>query len=261
MVTFDLVRPQSVRRYILLTAVFTLIPFAICSQKKNQQTVQSPDGKLIATFFLKQGMPCYMLHKGSQTVIDTSQLGYRFKHIPAMDQNFELLEATTDSHNERWTQPWGEEKEIQDHYNQLAIQLINPTENLHLNLIFRAFNDGIGFRYEIPRQTAYNDVEITSEGTEFNFTADHKSWWIPGDPDSYEYLYNETPLSKIDSANTPVTFRANDSLYISIHEAALTNYAGMRLSHDTHQKNRWKRPFSISKTSAFMQSKPVMQVR
>ncbi|MBS3808272.1 MAG: glycoside hydrolase family 97 protein [Bacteroidales bacterium] len=212
----------------------------MCSQKKNQQTVQSPDGKLIATFFLKQGVPCYMLHKGSQTVIDTSQLGYRFKHIPAMDQNFELLEATTDSYNEAWTQPWGEEKEIQNHYNQLAIQLKNPTENLHLNMIFRAFNDGIGFRYEIPRQTAYNDVEITCEGTEFNFTADHKSWWIPGDPDSYEYLYHETPLSKIDSANTPVTFQAHDSLYISIHEAALTNYAGMRLSRDKHQKNGFK---------------------
>jgi alpha-glucosidase len=204
----------------------------MCSKQSNHHTIASPDGKLAVSFFLEDGVPRYTVSKGDQTVIDTSRLGFRLHNMPDMDKGFELVEATTDSFQETWTQPWGEKKEIQNHYNQLAIQLRNPTKNLHLNVIFRAFNDGVGFRYEIPRQTSYSKVEITSEGTEFNFTGNHKAWWIPGDPDSYEYLYHETPLSKIDSANTPVTFRANEELYISIHEAALTNYAGMRLSKE-----------------------------
>src|SRR6056297_419057 len=210
------------------------------SLSTSNHILASPDGKLTISFFLEDGVPCYTISKGGQTVIDTSRLGYRFHSMPDMDKGFELLETTTDSYHETWVQPWGEEINIINHYNQLSIQLRNPTENQHLNLIFRAFNDGIGFRYEIPQQTSYSSVEITSEGTEFNFTGNHKAWWIPGDPDSYEYLYHETPLSKIDSANTPVTFKAKEDLYISIHEAALTDYAGMRMSRNEHQRNGFK---------------------
>jgi alpha-glucosidase len=224
----------------LIVVSITLIAFTMCSQPSTRHTIASPDGKLKASFFLEKGIPYYTLHKGDRTVIDTSRLGYRFKHMPDMDRGFELLESATESYNNTWTQPWGEKKAITNHYNQLKVQLHIPAENIHLNIFFRIFNEGLGFRYEIPLQTSYKRVEITSEETRFNFTGNHRSWWIPGDPDSYEYLYRETSLSGINLANTPVTFKADDSLYISLHEAALTNYAGMRLQRDTNRKYGFK---------------------
>ena len=235
-------RIQTIAKHaaLLFIALFHLTALTMCSKQNARHTIQSPDGRLTANFLLKSGEPMYMLNKGNQTVIDTSHLGYKFNSLPAMDGNFELVEATTDSHDETWTQPWGEEKDIRNNYNQLKVQLHNPAENVHLNLYFRIFNDGLGFRYEIPQLASYNQVEIASELTGFNFTGNHLSWWIPGDPDSYEYLYHETPLSKIDSANTPVTFKADDNLYVSIHEAALTNYAGMRLRRNEQDKNALK---------------------
>jgi len=210
-------------------AVVILTTFTMCARQTNHYKITAPEAQLRVDFFLQEGKPYYTVVKDQQMVIDTSSLGYRFNDLPAMDKNFEVLEANTSSHEENWTQPWGEEKHITNHYNELKVQLKNPAEDLRLNLYFRVFNDGVGFRYEIPRHEAFQKAEIIEEKTAFNFTGDHPSWWIPGDPDSYEYLYNETPLSKIDSANTPVTFKRGQELYVSIHEAALTDYAGMRL--------------------------------
>ena len=119
--------------------------------------------------------------------------------------------------------------------------------NRVFDLVFRAFNDGIGFRYEFPEQDAFvNEIFITDENTEFNLTGNHKVWWIPGDWDIYEYLYNTTAFSEIDAkskfiegdhlgqvfipenaVNTPVTMKTAEGVYLSFHEADLTDYAGI----------------------------------
>ncbi len=212
----------------------------MCSKKKQNFQVLSPDGALMVEFFLENSEPYYVLRKKNSLIIDTSRLGFLMNKMPDLKNGFEVVEILTESENETWTQPWGEEKEISNHYNELKILLFNQPKNVHLNIIFRIFNDGLGFRYEIPTQTSYDYAEIQEELTEFNFPEDHKSWWIPGDADSYEYLYNHTNLSKIDSANTPVTLKASDNMYLSIHEAALTDYAGMRLRKNTSIKKGLK---------------------
>ena len=213
----------------LLFSLIAIVFTTMCSKEsKNFQTI-SPDGNLKLNFFLKDSKPFYSLWKGEKLIIDSSRLGFKMNNMPNLESSFEVIETTSGSKNETWTQPWGEEKDITNHYNELKVQLLNEQKNLHLNIKFRLYNDGLGFRYELPTQTSFDYAEISDELTEFNLPGDHKAWWIPGNPDSYEFLYNQTLISKIDSANTPVTIQTNDGLYLSIHEAALTNYAGMRL--------------------------------
>ena len=98
-----------------------------------------------------------------------------------------------------------------------------------MELVFRAFDDGVGFRYVLPEQPNLGRFDIMSEETEFRFAGDHTTWWIPDDHDSYEHLFRETPLSGVEGANTPVTMATTDGLYLSVHEANLTDYAGMTL--------------------------------
>ncbi len=147
--------------------------------------------------------------------------------------------------------PWGEQTIVKDNYNELTFNLKEKSElGRNLNICFRVYNDGLGFRYEIPTMEGVTEILITDENTEFNLTGDHKVWWIPGDWDIYEHLYNETPFSEIDAlskrdhpnlnasyipenaVNTPVTMKSNTGLYLSFHEADLTNYAGMTLKVD-----------------------------
>jgi len=214
---------------ILLFSLIAIVFTTMCSKKnENYQTV-SPDGNLKLNFFLKDSKPFYSLQKGGKIIIDSSRMGFIMNNMPNLEGSFKVIETISNSNNETWTQPWGEKKDIINHYKELKVQLFNEPKNLHLNITFRLYNDGLGFRYEIPTQTSFDYAEISKELTEFNLPADHTAWWIPGNQDSYEFLYNQTPISKIDSANTPITIQANDSLYLSIHEAALTNYAGMRL--------------------------------
>jgi alpha-glucosidase len=214
---------------LFLFGLVVIMTTTMCSPKMKKYEVYSPDERLRAEFYLKENKPYYAVWKDDMLVIDTSILGFQMRNMPNLDDNFRVVETNRETKNETWTQPWGEEKEILNHYNELKILLFNKAENLHLNIIFRVFDDGMGFRYEIPIQTSYDYAEISRELTQFKIPQDHLSWWIPGNPDSYEFLYNNTPVSNIDSANTPVTIKASDSLYLSIHEAALTNYAGMRL--------------------------------
>ena len=222
--------------YLLLFSLIAIMFSTMCTKTMENQRAVSPDGKLKLNFFLNNSEPFYSLWKGESLIIDSSRLGFKMNNMPDLDGNFEIIEIVTDSKNETWTQPWGEDQDITNHYNELRVQLFNKPKNLHLNITFRIFNDGLGFRYEIPMQTSFDYAEIAKELTEFNLPADHTAWWIPGSPDSYEFLYNQTPVSKIDSANTPITFQTNDDLYLSIHEAALTNYAGMRLKRSPENK-------------------------
>jgi hypothetical protein len=144
--------------------------------------------------------------------------------------------------------PWGEQLTVTNNYNELVVNLEEQSEAKRLvNIHFKVYNDGVGFRYEFPEQANLKEVLITDENTEFNLTGDHKVWWIPGDWDIYEHLYNETKFSEIDAlskrnhenlaatyipenaVNTPVTMKTADGLYLSFHEADLTDYAGMKL--------------------------------
>ena len=158
-----------------------------------------------------------------------------------------MLERTF---QDTWELPWGEQRFVEDHYNEVIVKLKenrNPYRNI--NIYFRAYDDGLGFRYEFEKQKDIDSIIITSENTEFNLGEDHTCWWIPGDWDTYEHLYSRTKFSKIDAlskrdnglaqsyiphnaVNTPITMQTQDGIYLSIHEANLTNYPGMTLMID-----------------------------
>lgn len=226
-----------------------------CAEEPKQQdqktaSITSPDGKLEVTFQLgNNGSPSYTVQKNNTSVIDTSYLGLKFKNQPELTKNFRISNVEETEINETWEQPWGEQRLIEDHHKQLQVSLEETTEKSRkLNIIFRVFDDGVGFRYQIPKQeNLTGNLVISDEITQFKLTNDHKSWWIPADYDSYEYNYSETKLSGIDAqkagyaqrhdrnitnfhaVNTPITMETQEGWYVSIHEANLTDYAGMTL--------------------------------
>jgi len=228
-----------------------------CKKETISFSVNSPNENISVEFSLTDsGQPIYIVTYKDKTVIDTSFMSFDFKDLPSLKDNFNVASTTTDTEDESWKMPWGEQLEVRNNYNELIIYLEEQSEDKRqLNIHFKVYDDGIGFRYEFPEQDNLNEVLITDENTEFNLTGDHKVWWIPGDWDIYEHLYNETLLSEIDAlskrnhenlaatyipenaVNTPVTMKTDDGLYLSFHEADLTNYAGMTLKVDTANLN------------------------
>ena len=215
-------------------------------------TVTSPNGFNQIIFQLSDnGQPSYQILHNNQVVVDTSFMSFDFKDFPELKGGFIILGSKTGATDETWQMPWGEQAEVRNHYRSLVVNLEEQTETKRkLNIHFKAFDDGVAFRYEFPKQDQLDEVLITGENTEFNLTGDHKVWWIPGDWDIYEHLYNESSFSEIDAlskqnhpnlnssyipenaVNTPVTMKTADGLYLSFHEADLTDYAGMTLKVD-----------------------------
>ena len=225
-----------------------------CTQQneKAEHTVQSPDENTEVSFLLtSEGQPGYTVSHKGQTIIDTSLLGFKLKEAPALEKSWKVMGISHQSVNDTWTMPWGEKKEVVNHYNELTIQLKETKEpNRRMHLVVRAYNSGIGFRYVFPEQEGMDQMRITDEKTRFNLTGDHQCWWIPGDWHIYEHLYNTTRFTGIDATskrnndnlaqthipvnavNTPITMKTDQGLHLSFHEAALTDYAGMTLQID-----------------------------
>lgn len=238
---------------LFLPVLFVLgLAVISCSEKTPKTTISSPNGAITLDFFIaEKGKIGYAVSHKNNSVIDSSYLGIDFKEIPSLAENFSMISAEIYSTDESWEMPWGEQRSVRNLYNELKIQLKETGEQgRNLGLVFRVYDDGLGFRYELPAYEGVSEVIVTDENTEFNLTGDHKVWWIPGDWDIYEHLYNETKFSEIDAiskrnhpnltasyipenaVNTPVTMKTEDGLYLSFHEADLTNYAGMTLKVD-----------------------------
>ncbi len=195
-------------------------------------SVCSPDGSICVTFSLDDaGAPTYSVARGGVTIVRPSPMGYRFREAPPMVDGFEVADSSRATHDETWRPVWGKSSQATNHYNELALTL-REREGLKRAMVarFRVFDDGIGFRYELPEQPNLPDVEITEEVTQFRFEGDHTTWSIRADYDSYEHLFRELPLSELSTANTPITMRAGSGLHLAVHEANLTDYAGMTLS-------------------------------
>jgi alpha-glucosidase len=194
--------------------------------------VASPDQAIRVNVSLKNGVPFYTVSRNNQPVVNESRLGFTFKDLPALAGDFKIASSQTSSFDETWTQPWGEVKDIRNHYNSLAITLQEKSAQKRLLKIeFRVFNDGVGFRYEIPQQSNLKSFTIMDELTEFAMAQDLDAWWIPAyhsDIDS-ECLFQKNKISEFkETVHTPLTMEG-DKLYVSIHEAALVNYASMTL--------------------------------
>ena len=200
-----------------------------CAQKTNFK-VTSPNKEISLEFSALEGGLNYRVLFKNTEIIKKSNLGFEFKNLPSLTEGFQVILTKTETYNNTWEQVWGENKLIENNYNLLSVFLKEKEGNHRLlNLHFKVYNDGIGFRYEIPTQEHITTIEITNELTQFNFTADHTTWYNRANFDSYEMEYQNSPVSTVKSANTPVTFVAENGTVISIHEANLTNYAGMTL--------------------------------
>jgi len=214
-------------------AAFILL-FAAVAQAESAATasVESPGKVLRVAFSLNdEGRPQYTVERLGQRVIAPSQLGFRLR-TGRLLRDFALIDQSTASADDTWEQPWGERRFVRNHYNQLTLRLAE-TGGLQrrVDVEFRVYDDGLGLRYHFPEQDAMREVIIDEELTEFAIAADSTAWWIPaGEPNRYEYLYQRTPLNQVPLAHTPITLRTGSGLHLSIHEAALVDYAGMWLA-------------------------------
>lgn len=213
---------------IIALALF-LIPFTNIFAQEH--TIASPENVVQVTFSLDDGVPFYTVDRFNRPVIKPSRLGFELQVMPDLKGGFRIKDVKRTSFDETWTQVWGEKKHIRNHYNELHITLEETGQpGRQLAIVFRVYDDGIGFRYEFPEQSGLGKFNIMDELTEFNLAADHTSWWIKAYQwNRFEYYFTESPVSKIDTVHTPLTMQTADDLYLSIHEAALVDYSTMTL--------------------------------
>ena len=248
----------------------------ICAITINaQHKLSSPDGNFEMHFSLNtKGAPVYELTYKGKTIIKPSTLGLELKREDAnkktdfewteknvnqseldakvnLFNGFAIKDAQTSTFDETWVPVWGEEKEIRNHYNELAVTLDQPQNNRYIIIRFRLFNDGLGFRYEFPQQPNLNYFIIKEEHSQFGMTGDHTAFWLPGDYDTQEYDYTTSRLSEIrglmkkaitpNSSQTPFSItgvqtsllmKTAEGLYLNLHEAALIDYSCMHLNLD-----------------------------
>lgn len=223
------------RRTLTLTALATAIVLA--ANVANAATVagtSSPDGRIKLELDLSpEGRIAYRVLRDGKPLIADSQLGMRLANGPELFGRFVLQGQKTRSVDDSWEQPWGEERKVRNQFNELHAQLAeNARDKRQIDLVFRVYNDGIGFRYEVPKQPNLGTVKIQGETTELTI-ANPKgatAWWIPaGEWNRYEQLYRTTPIDEVGTAHTPITMRLADGTHLSLHEAALVDYSGMWL--------------------------------
>lgn len=217
----------------------------------DADVVTSPNGIVSINFQLKNGIPTYKVDYKGKPVIKESRLGLELRDGKNLMDGFEQLNATTSTFDETWQPVWGEVKEIRNHYNELLAELKQPSTDRYMNIRFRVYDDGVGFRYEFPQQKNLVYFVIKEEHSQFAMTGDHTAWWIPGDYDTQEYDYTESKLSEIRSllsnavtsnasqtvfsptgVQTSLQMKTDEGLYINLHEAALVDYSCMHLNLD-----------------------------
>ncbi|RMF67316.1 MAG: glycoside hydrolase family 97 protein, partial [Calditrichaeota bacterium] len=216
------------RRPILLLSFL----FTVALSAQPVATLWSPARVLKLETGLQNGQLFYRLWRFNRPVLDDSHLGFVLKNAAGFDGPFELVKTDQREVDETWQQVWGEKQQIRNHYRELRLDLARAGhKEVVLQLVFRVYDDGLGFRYIFPEQPGLKQIIILDERTEFNFSQDYSAWWIKAyQPNRYEYLYRNTPLSTIDTVHTPLTMVGEDGLCVSIHEAALTDYASMTLA-------------------------------
>ncbi|RNL84137.1 glycoside hydrolase family 97 protein [Sinomicrobium pectinilyticum] len=218
-----------------LTSAVLIVLLCSCGTPENKDAkviVHSPNGKNVITFELKEGKPSYSVKHGETGVINASEMGFVFKEGDSLYNNFKVLSTDISDYDETWEQVWGEKQFIQDHYQQLEVVLQEESEQKRqLKIQFRAFDDGIAFRYRYPGNNTGDSLVIMDELTRFNLSSDGDAWWIPTyQADRYEYLFTKSPVSTLDTVHTPLTIKSNNGLFLSFHEAKLIDYASMTLA-------------------------------
>src|SRR2546422_243805 len=218
----------------LLTLSVTCALGARAAAAQNRVQVASLDGRNRVTVEIRDGALTYNLARDGRAVFLPSRLGFAFQGAPPLRDSLRMVDTSRAKVDETWTQPWGEVARVRDHHNELRITVAEVTSpGRRFVVAFRAFNDGIGFRYELPAQPGLGEFAITDELTEFTLADDARAWWIPSNRprlDRSEMLFSSSPVSVLDSVQTPLTLETRDGrTFIVIHEANLVDYARLNL--------------------------------
>ncbi len=208
-----------------------------CRQAESDQ-VQSPDKQLTLQVGATEGRLYYQVLRNGQPVIRPSYLGFVLSDSD-LSEDLEISGIRHSSFSESWDQVWGEDLTVDNTYNEMRVEVCQK-EGLQrrFDVVFRLFNDGFGFRYEFPGQEHLGDFVILDELTEFHLAGDHRSWSIPYDTEFYEGLYRQMPVSSLDTVCTPLTMQTADGLYLTLHEANLTDYAALNVHPDAAEPTR-----------------------
>lgn len=236
-------------KQLILSAVLCLFTMGVTLA----QTLKSPDGNLVLNFHLSDAKtPVYSLEYKGKTVVKESKLGFRIRPSYEFDKDFKVVDTKVSESDTTWETVWGQNRSVRDNHKELFVALQQETTGWLLNIRFRLFDDGLGFRYEFPVQKELRHFTINEEMTEFCLSGNHKAFWIPADYDTNEFQITTSKLSEvaqlIDKARdealacksptpnlavqTPLMLKSDDGLYINIHEAALVNYPAMHLNLD-----------------------------
>lgn len=226
-----------------------LLSFAVFTA--NGEVIKSPDGKVAVDFNVKDGRPVYSMTFDGKTVIKPSTLGLELVGDTDLMDGFRLKGTEVSEFDETWQPVWGETRDIRNHYNELLAHLEQPSTGRFMDIRFRVYDDGAGFRYEFPQQNNLTYFVIKEEHSQFAMDGDHTAWWIAGDYDTQEYDYTESKLSEIrgkmadaissnasqtqfspTGVQTSLQMKTDNGLYINLHEAALVDYSCMHLNLD-----------------------------
>ncbi|WP_076537824.1 glycoside hydrolase family 97 protein [Shewanella sp. UCD-KL21] len=220
-----------------LTALSILVGLSLAASTRDVSaktvSITSPDNNITVSLSDDADRPEYSVTLNGEQVVNASRMGLVFDSLGEFGSGFKISKSATDSNQSRWQQPWGEREWVEDHHNKLTTSFSNG--DYHFIVEFKVFDDGLGFRYQVPTQkglASESALNITNELTEFSIPDAHNAtaWWIPGRGwNRYEYLYNTTTVNKVDRAHTPFTYKLASGTHLSIHEAALTDYAAMVL--------------------------------
>ena len=228
-------RPSS-RLSRIVPALALLLAGIHAAQAADLARVASPGDVLAVTLEAQhEGRIAYRVERRGQAVIAPSRLGFLLGD-GRLERNLELVGQSRRSFDETWEQPWGERRLTRNHYNELRARFAEkPVDAAHpgrrFDVVLRVYDDGVGLRYEFPEQAGMSEARIRAELTEFAPARPATAWWIPAfEWNREEYLYRHTPLRGIGTAQTPLTLRDDSGLHISLHEAALVDYAGMNLA-------------------------------
>jgi alpha-glucosidase len=254
----------------------TLLLLSSCT--KNEALVKSPNGAICIRLAINSlGTPVYSAEYQGKMIILPSELGLELYGAPSLGAGMRIAKVLQNSVDQTWEMPWGEQRFVKNNFNEMIVRLQEKTEpRREMHLIFRAYDDGVAFRYHLPEMPGADSLFIAEENSHFRLAADHTCWWVPGDWDINEHLYNKTLFSQIDAlskrnhpnlaqtyiphnaVNTPVTMRTNEGLHLSIHEAALLDYAAMTLAVDPESLSMRtilvgsdNRPFKVSQALPF----------
>ncbi len=222
-----------------------------CLPQADAAEISSPDGFVTVHADVIDGVPTYSVDYKGQQVIKPSTLGLQLADGPDMMDGFKLTETKTSAFDETWHPVWGENSDIRNHYNELLLCMDQPEHYRKMDIRFRVYDDGVGFRYEFPQNGVLTYFIIKEEKTQFAMTGDHTAWWIAGDYDTQEYSYTESRLSEIrgkmkdaissnasqtlfspTGVQTSLQMKTDGGIYINIHEAALVDYSCMHLELD-----------------------------